>query len=81
MKTYRLSAAGRRTTLVLLVGALLIWAFAIWTLRSTLVAAPLNALLRKADTNLPLVASLTISTPASVTTTSPSKLQAAQVIA
>lgn len=44
MKTYRLSAAGRRTTLVLLVGALLIWAFAIWTLRSTLVAAPLNAL-------------------------------------
>jgi hypothetical protein len=38
MKTYRLSPAGRRTTLVLLVGALIIWAFAIWTLRSTLVA-------------------------------------------
>jgi hypothetical protein len=36
MKSYRLSPAGRRTTLVLLIGALLIWAFAIWTLRSTL---------------------------------------------
>jgi hypothetical protein len=36
MKTYRLSASGRRTTLVLLIGALLIWAFAIWTLRSSL---------------------------------------------
>jgi hypothetical protein len=44
MKTYRLSPAGRRTTLVLLIGALLIWAFAIWTLRSTLAAAPLDAL-------------------------------------
>jgi hypothetical protein len=35
MKTYRLSAAGRRTTLVLLVGALVIWAFAIWSFSST----------------------------------------------
>jgi hypothetical protein len=38
MTTYRLSPSGRRTTLVLLVGALIIWAFAIWTLRSTVVA-------------------------------------------
>jgi hypothetical protein len=36
MQTYRQSPAGRRTTLVLLVGALIIWAFALWTLRSTL---------------------------------------------
>lgn len=36
MKTYTLSSAGRRTTLVLLVGSLLIWLFAFWTLRSTL---------------------------------------------
>ncbi|MFV9506289.1 MAG: hypothetical protein AB4911_17195 [Oscillochloridaceae bacterium umkhey_bin13] len=36
MKTYRLSPAGRRTTLVLLVAALLIWAFAIWSFASTL---------------------------------------------
>lgn len=36
MKTYRLSAAGRRLTLVLLVAALLIWAFAIWSFASTL---------------------------------------------
>jgi hypothetical protein len=44
MKTYRLSASGRRTTLVLLIGALLIWAFAIWTLRSSLVNAATEAL-------------------------------------
>jgi hypothetical protein len=36
MKTYRLSPAGRRTSLVLLVGALLIWAFALWSFASTL---------------------------------------------
>ncbi|MDZ4720822.1 MAG: hypothetical protein SH847_20385 [Roseiflexaceae bacterium] len=36
MTTYRLSPSGRRTTIVLLIGALIIWAFAIWTLRSTL---------------------------------------------
>lgn len=36
MKTYRLSSAGRRTTIILLIGAIIIWAFAIWTLRSTL---------------------------------------------
>jgi hypothetical protein len=36
MKTYRLSATGRRTALILLVGALIIWAFALWTFRSTL---------------------------------------------
>ena len=36
MKSYRLSAAGRRTALILLVSALIIWAFALWTFRSTL---------------------------------------------
>lgn len=36
MQTYRLSAAGRRLTLVLLVAALLIWVFAIWSFASTL---------------------------------------------
>jgi hypothetical protein len=36
MKTYRLSPAGRRTAIILLVGALIIWAFALWTFRSTL---------------------------------------------
>lgn len=36
MKTYRISPSGRRTTLILLVGALIIWAFALWTFRSTL---------------------------------------------
>jgi hypothetical protein len=36
MKTYRLSSSGRRTALVLLVGAICIWAFALWTFRSTL---------------------------------------------
>lgn len=36
MKTYRLSPAGRRLVLVLLVGALLIWAFALWSFGSTL---------------------------------------------
>jgi hypothetical protein len=39
MKIYRLSPSGRRTTLVLLVGALIIWIFAIWTLQSTLASA------------------------------------------
>lgn len=36
MKTYHLSAAGRRTSIVLLLGALAIWAFALWSFRSTL---------------------------------------------
>ncbi len=36
MKTYRLSAAGRRTTLILLIGAVIIWGFALWSFRSTL---------------------------------------------
>ena len=36
MKTYRLSSSGRRTALILLVGALIIWAFALWTFRRTL---------------------------------------------
>jgi hypothetical protein len=36
MKTYRLSASGRRTTLILLVGAVIIWGFALWSFRSTL---------------------------------------------
>jgi hypothetical protein len=39
MKRYTLSAAGRRTTLTLLIGAMIIWAFAIWTLQSTLAAS------------------------------------------
>lgn len=36
MKSYRLSPSGRRTALILLVSALIIWAFALWTFRSTL---------------------------------------------
>jgi hypothetical protein len=36
MKTYRLSSSGRRTALILLVGALIIWGFALWAFRSTL---------------------------------------------
>lgn len=36
MKTYSLSSMGRRTTLVLLVGALAILGFALWSFRSTL---------------------------------------------
>ncbi len=36
METYRLTADGRRNALVLLVGALIIWAFALWTFRTTL---------------------------------------------
>lgn len=36
MSTYRLSPAGRRSTLVLLIAALLIWAFAVWSFASTL---------------------------------------------
>jgi hypothetical protein len=36
MKTYRLSAGGRRTTMILLAGALAIWGFALWSFRDTL---------------------------------------------
>ena len=36
MKTYRISSSGRRTTIILLGGALIIWGFALWTFRSTL---------------------------------------------
>jgi hypothetical protein len=36
MKIYRLSSAGRRITLILLVGAVLIWAFALWSFSRTL---------------------------------------------
>jgi hypothetical protein len=36
MKTYRLSSSGRRTSLILMIGALIVWAFALWTFRSTL---------------------------------------------
>lgn len=36
MKTYRISPAGRRTLLLLLIAALIIWAFALWTFRTTL---------------------------------------------
>lgn len=35
-KTYRLSRRGRRTAYLLLVGSLLIWLFALWTLKNTL---------------------------------------------
>jgi hypothetical protein len=36
MRTYRLSPAGKRQILVLLLAALLIWAFAVWSFASTL---------------------------------------------
>ena len=36
MKIYRISSSGRRTALILLVGALIIWIFALWTFGSTL---------------------------------------------
>lgn len=36
MKTYKLSPSGRRTAIILLVCALIIWGFAIWSFRSTL---------------------------------------------
>ena len=35
-KTYRLSPAGRRVGYLLLVGCILIWGFALWTLKNTL---------------------------------------------
>lgn len=34
--TYRLSPSGRRTAIILLICALIIWGFALWTFRSTL---------------------------------------------
>jgi hypothetical protein len=36
MKTYRLTPRGRRTTTILLAGALAIWGFSVWSFRSTL---------------------------------------------
>jgi hypothetical protein len=36
MKTYRISPSGRRTAIILLVCALIIWAFALWTFQTTL---------------------------------------------
>jgi hypothetical protein len=36
MKSYQLSSVGRRNALVLMIGAGLIWAFAVWTFQSTL---------------------------------------------
>lgn len=36
MKSYQLSSVGRRNTLLLMIGAGLIWAFAVWTFQSTL---------------------------------------------
>ncbi|NWG21300.1 MAG: hypothetical protein HXY39_13380 [Chloroflexi bacterium] len=36
MKTYRLSSAGRRTAVILLIGALIIWVFALWNFRNTI---------------------------------------------
>ena len=36
MKTYQLSATGRRNVMLLMIGAGLIWVFAIWTFQSTL---------------------------------------------
>src|SRR5215213_2305050 len=41
MKTYRISSSGRRTALILLVGALIIWIFALWTFGSTLGIDPI----------------------------------------
>jgi hypothetical protein len=43
MKIYQLSPTGRRTSLVLLVGALIIFAFAIWTLQSSVAQALTSA--------------------------------------
>ncbi|MFZ9857196.1 MAG: hypothetical protein ACO3F2_02525 [Roseiflexaceae bacterium] len=36
MKSYQLSSVGRRNALLLMIGAGLIWAFAVWTFQSTL---------------------------------------------
>src|SRR5437868_2340455 len=36
MKTYRISSSGRRTAMILLIGALIIWVFALWTFGTTL---------------------------------------------
>src|SRR3954470_17765942 len=41
MKIYRISSSGRRTALILLVGALIIWIFALWTFGSTLGIDPI----------------------------------------
>lgn len=40
MQAHQLSSAGKRTILAMLVGALIIWAFALWTFRSTIGSVP-----------------------------------------
>lgn len=40
MKLYTLSAHGRRTAVILLIGALIIWLFALWTLGTTIANLP-----------------------------------------
>ncbi|MGQ9829341.1 MAG: hypothetical protein ACUVSW_15895 [Roseiflexus sp.] len=54
MKTYRLSPSGRRSAIVLLIGALIIWSFALWTLRITLATGsdPSAGLLQTLQENL-----------------------------
>lgn len=40
MQAHQLSSAGKRTILAMLVGALIIWAFALWIFRSTIGSVP-----------------------------------------